>query len=85
MKIKIVHYSSYITYEVNNKKQTARIIEDKNDETLRMLFHDRNNYKNLESWITSRVGGMNFDSAVKIIKKNLGKSVKDSLFIEIYE
>ena len=83
MKIKIVHYNNSITYEVDSKNQTASIIENDSDGVLQMIFDGRKNFKDLESWITARVGGLDFDSTIKIIKKNEGKSVKDNLFIKI--
>lgn len=83
IKIKINHDQYYVNYAVDEKKCYATKLEENDDDYLKEIFSERNDYSNLESWISSRVGNIDFNSAINIIKKNYGKSAKDHLYIEV--
>lgn len=83
IKIKINHDQYYVSYAVDEKKCLATKLEENYDDYLKEIFSERNDYSNLESWISSRVGNKDFNSAINIVKKNQGKSVKDYLYIEV--
>lgn len=83
IKIKIIHDQYYVSYAVDEKKCLATKLEENDDDYLKAIFSERNDYSNLESWISSRVGNKDFNSAINIIKMNQGRSVKDHLYIEV--
>ena len=83
IKLKISDGKNYVCYVVDEKPPQAIIMEENYNKTLKAIFEDRNNFENLESWICARVGNKDFDTAIKIIRKNHGKSVKDHLELVI--
>lgn len=83
IKLKISDGKNYVCYVVDEKPPQAIIMEENYNKTLKAIFEDRNNFENLESWICARVGNKDFDTAIKIIRKNHGKSVKDQLELEV--
>ncbi len=83
LKIKISDREKYVSYVVNEKKHQAFIMEENYNACLQSIFEDRNDFRNLASWICARVGNKDFDTAINIIRNNRGKSVKDHLEIEV--
>lgn len=83
IKLKIRNGNHYVSYVVDEKIPQAIIMEENYNETLKAIFGDRNDFENLESWTCSRVGNKDFDTAIKIIRKNHGKSVKDHFELEV--
>lgn len=83
IKIKISDKEKYVSYVVDEKKKQAFIMEENYNAYLQSIFADRNDFRNLESWICARVGNKDFDNAINIIRNNCGKSVKDHLEIEV--
>lgn len=83
IKIKICDKQYYVSYAVDENRRTATILEENDNDYLKAIFSERKDFSNLESWILSRVGNMSFSSAINIIRKNHGISVKDHLCIEV--
>ena len=83
IKIKICDKQYYVSYAVDENRRTATILEENDNDYLKAIFSERKDFSNLESWISSRIGNKNFSSAINIIRKNHGISVKDHLYIEV--
>ncbi len=83
IKVKINHNEYYVSYAIDFNQCSAIKLEENDDDYLKAIFSERNDYQNLASWLSSRVGNKDISTALRIIRKNRGVSVKDYLYIEV--
>ncbi len=83
IKVKINHNKYYVSYAIDFNQCSAIKLEENDDDYLKAIFSERNDYQDLASWLSSRVGNKDISTALRIIRKNHGISVKDHLYIEV--